>query len=62
MNNLSQHAQPVALDLSAYLGCVPVEMGGDQKFPPIGRAPYFLSLGGYDFFWFQLEGAPEVVV
>jgi maltose alpha-D-glucosyltransferase/alpha-amylase len=59
VNNLSQHPQPVTLDLSAYRGAVPVELLGNQRFPTIGEQPYFLSLGGNDFFWFLLEGRPE---
>jgi maltose alpha-D-glucosyltransferase/alpha-amylase len=55
VNNLSQHAQPVRLDLSAYEGCVPVELFGGREFPPIRREPYFFSLGSYDFFWFELR-------
>ncbi|HEV3165452.1 MAG TPA: maltose alpha-D-glucosyltransferase [Isosphaeraceae bacterium] len=55
VNNLSQYAQPVELDLSEYLGCVPVELLGDRHFPPISDRPYFLSLGAHDFFWFLLE-------
>ena len=31
-------------------------MLGGARFPPIGRAPYFLSVGPYDFYWFTLEG------
>ena len=53
---------PPAVDLSAYRGCVPVELFGNQKFPPIRENRYFLSLGSYDFFWFLLEGRPEVPV
>ena len=33
-----------------------------EKFPPIREGRYFLSLGSYDFFWFLLEGRPEVSV
>ncbi len=62
VNNLSQHPQPVALDLSEYRGSVPVELLGSQRFPAITEHPYFLSLGGHDFFWFLLEGAPEIPV
>ena len=62
VNNLSQHTQPATLDLSAYRGCVPIELSGGSSFPKVGRSPYFLSLGGYDFFWFLLEGSPEVEV
>jgi maltose alpha-D-glucosyltransferase/alpha-amylase len=62
VNNLSPHAEPVELDLSAYRGSIPVEIVGHRRFPPVGDRPYFLSLGGYDFFWFLLEGGPEVPV
>jgi maltose alpha-D-glucosyltransferase/alpha-amylase len=53
--NLSARSQPVELALAAYDGCVPVEMLGAARFPPIGRAPYFLSLGPHTFYWFRLE-------
>ncbi len=62
VNNLSPHAEPVELDLSAYRGSVPVEIIGHRRFPAVGDRPYFLSLGGYDFFWFLLEGGPEIPV
>ncbi len=62
VNNLSQHAQPVELDLSAYKGSFPVELTGNRRFPRIGELPYFLTLGGYEFYWFLLEGGPEVTV
>jgi maltose alpha-D-glucosyltransferase/alpha-amylase len=54
--NLSARTQPIELPLAAYEGAVPVEMLGGARFPAIGRAPYFLSLGGHDFCWFRLEG------
>ncbi len=57
--NLSRFGQPVELDLSAMAGMVPVEMLGFTEFPPIGRAPYRLTLGPYAFFWFELQGTPE---
>jgi maltose alpha-D-glucosyltransferase / alpha-amylase len=47
--NLSRTVQPVELDLSAFAGLVPVEM------LPIGTAPYFLTLGPYGFYWFELQ-------
>jgi maltose alpha-D-glucosyltransferase / alpha-amylase len=55
VNNLSQYAQPVELDLSDYRGRVPVELLGNRRFPTITERPYFLSLGGHDFFWFLIE-------
>jgi maltose alpha-D-glucosyltransferase / alpha-amylase len=62
VNNLSQYPQPVALDLAAYRHSVPIELLGNKRFPAVADAPYFLSLGGHDFFWFLLEGSPEVRV
>ena len=55
--NLSGRSQPAELPLAPYEGCVPVEMLGGTRFPPIGRTPYFLSLGPYTFYWFALERA-----
>jgi len=52
--NLSRAAQAAELDLSAYAGCVPVEMAGGSTFPPIGELPYLLTLTGYGFYWFIL--------
>ncbi len=52
--NLSRSVQPVELDLSAFAGQTPVEILGYSEFPAIGRQPYFLSLGPYDFCWFEL--------
>ncbi|MFN8051549.1 MAG: maltose alpha-D-glucosyltransferase [Acidimicrobiales bacterium] len=53
--NLSHHAQPVELDLSAYAGRRPREVLGHTPFPPIGELPYFLTLAPYGFYWFSLE-------
>lgn len=53
--NLSQSSQPVELDLSDYLGCTPVEMMGEARFPLIGAAPYQLALGPRGFYWFLLS-------
>ena len=55
--NLAHTVQPVSLDLSAFEGMVPVEMIGYTEFPRAGRAPYFLSLGPYGFYWFELQRA-----
>jgi maltose alpha-D-glucosyltransferase/alpha-amylase len=53
--NLSRHAQPAELDLSEFKGFAPVEMLGYTPFPRIGALPYFLTLGGYGFYWFELQ-------
>ncbi|HVJ89865.1 MAG TPA: maltose alpha-D-glucosyltransferase [Labilithrix sp.] len=58
--NLSRHVQFVELDLSSMKGASPVEIMGRTRFPAIGDLPYMLTLGGHDFYWFNLE-APRVV-
>ena len=53
--NLSRTVQPAELDLSAFAGLTPVEMLGFTEFPTIGTLPYFLTLGPYGFYWFELQ-------
>ncbi len=53
--NVSRSAQPAELNLSQFEGCVPVEMLGYTEFPRIGKLPYFLTLGPYGFYWFELR-------
>jgi maltose alpha-D-glucosyltransferase/alpha-amylase len=53
--NLSRSVQPVMLDLQAFEGLTPVEVLGYTEFPVISRQPYFLSLGPYGFYWFELH-------
>jgi len=52
--NVSQSVQPVELDLSPYVGRVPVEMLGGTAFAPVSQAPYSLTLPPFGFFWFAL--------
>jgi trehalose synthase len=53
--NLSRFAQPVALDLSAYTGRIPMEVFGYNPFPAITPDPYVLTLAPYSFLWFELQ-------
>jgi maltose alpha-D-glucosyltransferase/alpha-amylase len=53
--NVSRHAQPASLDLAAFAGLTPIEMLGYTAFPAIGKSPYFLTLDGYGFLWFELR-------
>jgi len=55
--NLSRFAQPVSLDLSAYVGMEPVEMLGYVPFPTIGETMYHLTLAPYSFIWLELQAA-----
>jgi maltose alpha-D-glucosyltransferase/alpha-amylase len=53
--NLSRSVQGVELDLSAFKGLAPCEMLGRTALPPIGSAPYLLTLGPYAFYWLSLD-------
>ena len=53
--NLSRFPQPVALDLAQFDGTTPIEMMGYVEFPRIGKQLYPLSLGAYEFLWFELH-------
>lgn len=59
--NLSRFVQGVELDLSALRGMEPVELFGQTRFPPIGEAPYFLTLGPHAFYWFSVTPQPAEV-
>jgi maltose alpha-D-glucosyltransferase/alpha-amylase len=56
--NLSRTVQPAPLDLKAFAGLTPIEMGGLTEFPRIGEEPFFLSLGPYASYWFALQQSP----
>jgi maltose alpha-D-glucosyltransferase/alpha-amylase len=57
--NLSRFAQPVELELAAFRHLTPTELFGRMKFPVITEAPYSLTLGPHNFFWFSLEAKPS---
>jgi maltose alpha-D-glucosyltransferase/alpha-amylase len=57
--NLSRFVQYAELDLSEFEGWRPVELFGQVDFPPIGRAPYFMTFGPHSFVWFSLERPPS---
>ncbi|HEY0724972.1 MAG TPA: maltose alpha-D-glucosyltransferase, partial [Pyrinomonadaceae bacterium] len=52
--NLSRSAQAAEIDLSPWRGRVPFELLGRTNFPPVGEAPYLITLAPYGFFWFLL--------
>ncbi|HUO84821.1 MAG TPA: maltose alpha-D-glucosyltransferase, partial [Thermoanaerobaculia bacterium] len=53
--NLSRFVQFAELDLSRFRGMTPVELFGRTRFPTVGQAPFPITLGPHDFFWFSLE-------
>jgi len=52
--NVSRTPQAVELDLSEFVGRVPIELNGGSVFPPIGQLSYLLTLAPYGFYWFVL--------
>ncbi len=60
VSNLSRAAQAVELDLSVYIGRVPVDIIGGSVFPPVGQLNYLLTLAPYGFFWFLLATDTEL--
>jgi maltose alpha-D-glucosyltransferase/alpha-amylase len=55
VNNLASTAQIAELNLQELAGAIPIEMFGHSLFPRIGEAPYMITLGPYDFYWFRLR-------
>ena len=53
--NLSRSVQPVELDLAQFAGFTPIEVLGYTEFPIIREQSYFLTLGPYGFYWFELQ-------
>ena len=53
--NLSRFAQAVSLDLVAYAGIAPEDLFSRNCFPVIRDAPYLLTMGPHDHFWFLLR-------
>lgn len=53
--NLSRNVQCVELDLSEYKGRRPLEIFGQTEFPLIGELPYFLTIGSFGFYWFDIQ-------
>jgi maltose alpha-D-glucosyltransferase/alpha-amylase len=53
--NLAGTAQVAELDMPDLAGAIPIEMFGGSIFPRIGRQPYPMMMGAYDFYWFRLR-------
>jgi maltose alpha-D-glucosyltransferase/alpha-amylase len=53
--NLSRLAQHVELDLRRFIGEVPVEVFGRNRFSVVTEAPHHVTLAPYGFFWFVME-------
>ncbi|MBK7410424.1 MAG: maltose alpha-D-glucosyltransferase [Saprospirales bacterium] len=52
--NLSEKAEVVELDLSAYAGSSTVELFGGNAFPMITDKPYLLTIGASGYYWLKV--------
>ena len=52
--NLSRVPQAAELDLARFEGRVPVELFGQEPFPPVGKLPYLVMLPGHGYLAFRL--------
>jgi len=52
--NLSRVPQAVELDLARFEGRVPVELFGNEPFPPVAKAPYLITLPGHGYMAMRL--------
>ncbi len=55
VSNLSHSSQVAELDLKDHRGLVPEDVFSENRFPPIGKAPYLLSLGPYGYYILALQ-------
>ncbi len=55
VHNLAASAESAVLDLAEYRGATPLELLGGSRFPPIGEAPYVLTLAPHGFYWLRLD-------
>ena len=52
--NLSRVPQAAELDLARFEGRVPVELIGQEAFPPVGKLPYLFTLAGHGYMALRL--------
>ena len=57
--NVAHSPEAVELDLSRFVGRVPVELSAGSSFPPIGELTYLLTLPPFGFYWFALATAND---
>ncbi len=58
--NLSRFSQAVELDIKEFSGYVPQELFSQNNFPEIKDAPYFITLGPHNHYWFLLTNKTGV--
>jgi maltose alpha-D-glucosyltransferase/alpha-amylase len=58
--NLSQFSQAATLNLSEYRDCDVTEVFSQNRFRNVGSGEYFITLGPYGYYWFQLDLSERV--
>jgi maltose alpha-D-glucosyltransferase/alpha-amylase len=53
--NLSRYPQAVEINLSRFMGYSVIELFSQNKFPDIQSQQYMLTLGPYNYYWFELK-------
>jgi maltose alpha-D-glucosyltransferase/alpha-amylase len=54
VSNLSDQAQQVILDLTAFEGTIPLDLNSGRVFPAVTGEPYTLALDRHQFLWLAL--------
>ncbi len=57
--NFSRHVQAVDLELEEYAGASIREVFSRNEFPRIKEEPYVITIGGHDYYWFQIVSAED---
>jgi maltose alpha-D-glucosyltransferase/alpha-amylase len=55
VSNFAGNAQAATLDLTDYVGRMPVTLAGGSHFPPVTEGAYPMTLGKYDYYWMRLN-------
>ena len=59
--NLSHHPQLADLQLREFAGWSVREVFGQNEFPHVRDEEYNITIGGYDYFWFELVPSKEMI-
>ncbi len=53
--NLSHFAQAAGIEMTKYIGYIPVELFHHTQFPKINDKTYYMTLGPHGYFWLSLQ-------
>lgn len=58
--NLSHFAQAAGLDMTKYVGYIPIELFHQTQFPKINDKTYYMTLGPHGYFWLSLKPSEAI--